>query len=277
MDIAWLANYPLLTIAANLTGVVGFALAIFFYFRSKEKVVLRYNIAEKLLIQPSTKLPFDMDVPLSWNGKPVTQLTRTFILVSNTGNRLVERSDIVGVPSLQVAGTSEIINAELVFSDDPGSQVAVKDGSSNLRSFDFEFLRARDSFIIKVDHTGALNEIFPECKTKVGGPIKKSNQRAKIVLWSGFAVLLTGALGNAIWRTADFFPEEFSYNSKYNDAANYVFGSFTIGVVVVGAILISGSLIGLALSRLLRRGTKEPKRAWLVFIEISNNSKNALP
>jgi hypothetical protein len=126
MDIAWLANYPLLTVAANLTGVVGFGLAIFFYFRSKEKVVLSYNITEKLLIQPSTKLPFDMDVPLSWDGKQLTRLTRSFILVSNTGNQLVERSDIVGVSSLQVAGTSEIIKAEIVFSDDPGSQAAVK-------------------------------------------------------------------------------------------------------------------------------------------------------
>jgi hypothetical protein len=188
MDIAWLANYPLLTLAANLTGVVGFGLAIFFYFRSKEKFVLSYNITEKLLIQPSTKLPFDMDVPLSWNGKQLTRLTRSFILVSNTGNQLVERSDIVGVSSLQVAGTSEIIKAEIVFSDDPGSQAAVNSGSGNSRSFDFEFLRPRDSFIIKVDHTGALNEIFPECKTKAGGPIKKSNQRAKIIFWSVFAV-----------------------------------------------------------------------------------------
>jgi hypothetical protein len=277
MDLAWLANYPLLTVAANLTGVVGFALAIFFYFRSKEKVVLRYNIAEKLLIQPSTKLPFDMDVPLSWNGKQLTRLTRSFILVSNTGNRLVERSDIVGVSSLQVAGTSEIINAEIVFSDDPGSQAAVNSGSGNLRSFDFEFLRPRDSFIIKVDHTGALNEIFPECKTKAGGPIKKSNQRAKIISWSVFAVLIIGCLGNVIWRNSEVFPEDYSYNSKYNDVVNYIYGSFMIGFVVVLAMLIVGGLIGAVLSYVVRRGTKDTKRAWLVFIEISNNSKSALP
>jgi hypothetical protein len=127
-----------------------------------------------------------------------------------------------------------------------------------------------------VDHTGALNEIFPECKTKAGGPIKKSNQRTKIIFWSVFAVSIIGCLGNVIWRTSDF-PEDFSYNSKHNDAVNYVFGSFMVGFALVLAILIVGGLVGLVLSYFLRRGTKETKRAWVVFMEISNNSKGALP
>jgi hypothetical protein len=197
--------------------------------------------------------------------------------VTNTGNKLIESSDIVGTPSIQVADTSKIIEAQLVFSDDPGSQVVLSGATETLRSLDFEFLRPRDSFIIKLDHTGALNEVFPDCKTKAGGPIKKSNQKVKIIFWSVFAALIIGLLGNLIWRTSTFFPDSFSYNSKYNDAINYVFGSFMIGLAYVLAILVVGALFGSVLSYAFRRRTKATKRAWVVFMEISSNSKGALP
>jgi hypothetical protein len=127
-----------------------------------------------------------------------------------------------------------------------------------------------------LDHTGALNEAFPECKTKAGGPIKKSKQKIKIFFWSMFAILIIGALGNMIWRTADF-EGDLSYNSKFNDSITQIGGSFVVGLLFVLAIAIVGGLLGSVLSYLFRRGTKEPKRAWVVFMEISSNTKNSLP
>ena len=49
MDITWLANYPLLTVAANLTGVVGFGLAIFFYLRQKRNLLQRPDYRNLLI------------------------------------------------------------------------------------------------------------------------------------------------------------------------------------------------------------------------------------
>lgn len=276
MDLSWLANYPPLSIAANLTGVVGFGLAIFFYFRAKERFAISYKAAEKVLIQPSTSLPFDLDVPLSWNGTPVARLTRTYILITNTGNKLIERNDIVGIPSIRVSDNSEIIESELVVSDDPGSRASISSGSLGpMRAFDFEFLRPSDGFILKVDHTGALNELFIECKSKAGGPIKKVNQTIRAVFWAILLVLGIELLGYAIWPYSNL-PEPFSYQSSHTDAIEIVMASFLLGSAFIALLVLAIALVSFLLSLVTRKGKKENKRSWVVFVEIGNNSKNAL-
>lgn len=276
MDIATLTAHPLFNLGNGVIGFVGVVLAFYFYFKGKERFALSYTVVEKMLIQPSTKLPFDLDVPLSWNGKQLTRLTRTYILLKNTGNKLIERADIVGVPAVNVAASSQIIEADVVFSDDPGSQALINSGVTSARSFDFVFLRPSDAFIIRVDHTGALNELFVDCKTKAGGPIKKTNQTVRVFFGSVVGIILAIGLGNFIWRNSEF-PEFLQYNSPYNaDLFSTFLGSLLLGGISILVVIFTAA--GLAsLTTYLRRGSrKEVKRAWVVFTEISSNSKNAV-
>jgi hypothetical protein len=46
---------------------------------------------------------------------------------------------------MQVLQASKIIDAELVFSDDAGSQIAVSGGTNHSRIIDFEFIRPKES------------------------------------------------------------------------------------------------------------------------------------
>jgi hypothetical protein len=187
MGISELANNPLFSLFNGLVGFVGVALAVYFYFKAKERYTLSYKITERQLIKDSSLRPFDMDVPLNWGGHDVTRLTRSFIFIKNSGNKLIEGSDLSNAPSIQVLQDNKIIHAELVFSDDPGSQIIINAGTDNTRSLDFEFIRPADGCVIKVDHTGQSNEIFVECRTKPGGAIKKINDGPRAAL----ALLMT--------------------------------------------------------------------------------------
>ena len=88
-------------------------------------------------------------------------------------------------------------------------------------------------------------------------------------------MVAVGLLGNIVWRNSHF-PEPFDYSSS-NDLISYVFASYTVGSVLVLIPILIGGVLGAAISYAIRRGRKETKRAWVVFMEISNNTKNALP
>jgi hypothetical protein len=195
-----LASNPWLTVAANILGVASFVLGFIFYFRAKERFALTYLVSERTLIHSSTERPFDLNLALSWNGRPLPQLTRSYVLIRNTGNKLIEREDIVGQPSVRVG--AEIIDACIECSDDPGTQAQIVPvGDKRSGELNLEFLRPSDAIIIRIDHTGLVREIFVECHTKAGGPIKKNpaepgffiaaGSLAGLTLFAGFAEILS--------------------------------------------------------------------------------------
>jgi hypothetical protein len=275
MDLTTIASSPAFTVLCGLCTIFSTGIAFYFYFRSKERFALSYSVSEKKLIQASTLRPFDMNVPLSWNGHDVTRLTRSFILIQNTGNKLVQRTDIVGIPSVQVGEGSTIIDAGVIFADDAGSKVSLKESSINKRAFDLEFLRQKDGFILKIDHTGSLNELFVECKTMAGGSIKKINQTARVVIGLLIAVPMLCFLGNVIWRNVEL-PEPFGRKIANGDLLFDMVGSFFIGALALLGFVIVAGLIALLLSLLTKGTLTVNKRANLVFADISNNKKGSL-
>ena len=92
-----------------------------------------------------------------------------------------------------------------------------------------------------------------------------------------FCLLIIGCVGNIIWRKSAFFPEAFRHDSKCNDAANYVFGSFAVGFVFVTAIVIVAGLIGSVLSYVLRRGTRESAIRNICFFIVGIDKELSVP
>jgi hypothetical protein len=279
MGISELASNPLFNLFNGLVGFVGVALAVYFYFKAKERYTLSYKIAERQLIQASSLRPFDMDVPLSWGGHDVTRLTRSFILIENSGNKLIERSDLASPPSIQVLQDDKIIHAELIFSDDPGSQIVIDVGTNNSRSLGFEFIRPADACVIKVDHTGQLNEVFVECRTKAGGAIKKINDGPRVAIGLLMAFPVLWLVGYTVSEYVDFLlPEPFDRASisRYGGGWIQLYVSFVVGAVASFAALMGYVILALAVRFATKRTLVPQKRAANMFNLIGLNIKRAL-
>lgn len=276
--VEFLASYPYLTVAANLSGLIGLALAFFFYYRGKERFALTYRVAERLLIQSSSTLPFDMDVPLSRKGVEVSRLTRSFILVRNTGNKLIEWSDLVKTPLIKVGDPSSILDYELILADDPGTAVLLGPPEGSSRTLVFAFLRPGDGFILKIDHTGGINELYMDCRTKAGGPIKKVNEKAKGFLWAIAIVVALAVVGNLVWRNM-VFPavlEALNYEGHANGIFNAI-NSFLVGGLIAIVVALAALAIELIVMKLLgRSGAVKPKRAKDLFFWINANHKDGV-
>ncbi|VIO71257.1 hypothetical protein [Bradyrhizobium ivorense] len=277
MDLAALTSNPIFNLCNGLVGIVGVALAIYFYFKAKERYTLSYKVAERQLIQASSLRPFDMDVPLNWGGHDITRLTRSFILITNSGNKLVESSDISSVARIRVSDKSTIIEAKIVYADDPGSQILISGGDSSSRTLDFAFIREREGCIIKVDHTGFLNEVFVECRTKASGSIKKISDgpRAALTLLVGLPTMW--AIGSVILRYVDLpLPEPFDRASMATDATLQHVTPFLVGLLASVVVLFCYILLTMVVTYAKTRTFVRPKRAAEIFTNIGINLKRAL-
>lgn len=272
-----LGQNPWFSVLANSAGLVSFILGIVFYFKSKEKFAMAYFVAEKTLIDQPAKLPFDLDLPVSIAGTAVQRLTRTFVLIRNNGNKLIEPNDNVGLPSLAVGSASTILNFEVVMSDDPGSQFSLLTTATNSLDVRMNFIRPKEGFVIKVDHTGAQNELFVNWRTKIGGPIRKINLSARVALWLMLAVLSMPFLGvSVILALEQYLPSSPDRPSLTNtDLFGAILGSTLIGMMIWLSGLVIYGLCNLII-RMWRRfalGRAHSPTSFEIFSRASANAK----
>jgi hypothetical protein len=190
-----IATNPWIVVGSYVVGVAGIVLACVFYYTQIEKFILSYEICERTLMRVSESRPFDLDFPLVSKGREIEQLTRSYVLITNVGNKLIELNDVVGGLAIKTINEdAKVISAKIVGYDDPGSQVQIAAGD-DVGELKFEFLRPEDGFIVKVDHTGSTNEVFVEGRTKIGGAIKRANSGAMGAFAFVLLVFTTGAIG----------------------------------------------------------------------------------
>jgi hypothetical protein len=200
-----IATNAWVVVASYIVGILGIFLSFAFYFAGREQFTMIYRVCERTLLSPKSR-SFDMDIPVLFDGREITKLTRSYVLIENIGNKLMEAKDIVERATIKIANGSSINRTEVVHADDPGSQLQITADETidNVREIKFDFLRVADSFIIVIDHTGSTSELFVECNTKAGGAIRDPSSDAPMepLKYTGLLLLL-GSIGSAIVLTIE--------------------------------------------------------------------------
>jgi hypothetical protein len=244
-------------VLSGACSIVAIALAFVFYFRSKERYTLSYSISGRVLLQPSKK-PYDIDLPLSFAGRPISRLSRTFLLVQNHGNKLIETKDLASPSMIECKGEGELLAVKIVKVDDPASDLRLAFGADGRAKLDFAFLRPGDGFLIRVDHTARPDDLFLACKTKQAGPIRRFAASGRgIFLVLLMFVLLSFLVG---WGVKQF-EEVSTLLNEATDQSNLIvsFGSslyigFMLLLMVLVVMLATGSVLYVARWRLLGSG-----------------------
>jgi hypothetical protein len=67
MDIGSLKSNPLFNLFNGVIGILGVALAVYFYWKGRERFTLRYQVIERTIIERKLeRRPFDLDGPITW-------------------------------------------------------------------------------------------------------------------------------------------------------------------------------------------------------------------
>lgn len=150
-------------------GAVGIILAVYFYRRTILGARLVYQKrALRLIGKDKGELPAEVEI--RFRGRIVERLTKTFVVLWNSGRLTVDGSQIVGGDPLRVefAEGSEILEARVLRSTRPVNGIRLEDfGQLGKAVIAFEFLDAGDGAVLEFLHTSS--ERFPKILGSVKG------------------------------------------------------------------------------------------------------------
>jgi len=271
MDIAAFTNNPYFNLFNGVVGVVGVGLAFYFYFRSKESYQTSYNVAERVVVQPTERtLPFELDNPVEIDGRKITQLTRTYICIRNIGNKLIDGADIVGTSTIRSMSNSEIMSASVVFVEDAGSNPTLIRQSNSSVDIKFDFLRPNEGMIVRLDHLGLTNEVYLNLKTKHGGPIsRESGRTARILVRTALATILVSG-GGAFLPL--FFSKSgiFGVDAESMELLSIAFISFML-ICMVGLTIVMMILLLAGVVQILKGAHRKKAHVVLEHIRANNH------
>ncbi len=141
----------------SLIGLVGIALAVVMYVRSKKIARTAYQCASLQLIgKDESNLPDE--VVVTYKGISVSRLAKTMMVLWNNGTEVVDRKDIVDSDPVLIIFTEEvrILSYSVIkrTRDVNGLSLSRFDGVGNILKVDFDYLDPGDGFLIEVLHDG---------------------------------------------------------------------------------------------------------------------------
>lgn len=140
-------------------GFIGVALAVYFYFKSKQVARLALQ-SEEIAVVGSATSAFDQHLEIRFGGEIVQRVTKTRAIIWNSGNMTIEGSRIAESDPLRavVGDQSQILKVELVHQSRPVNDVkfTIDKGQAH---FSFDFLDQNDGFVVEFIHSGTRREL----------------------------------------------------------------------------------------------------------------------
>lgn len=142
-----------------VVGLIGIVLTVFFYFKSKSRKLLEYQInSTELITKDVANIP---NLKVFVGGEPTSDLTSTTVEFTNMGNAPISYSDIASKAPIQITSSGQFFNASDIKSahfksDNEYLNQSVEAEDSKIK-ISFEYLKPKQFFSITVLHSGQIS------------------------------------------------------------------------------------------------------------------------
>lgn len=156
----------------SICSIVSFVFAIYTWFKGKEKKEFSYSLVSNAIIRGGERQ--DTALKVTYNGIEIKDLTSTKIAIWNSGNKVLNKSDMVTEKELTVSVSEgkEILALEIVAQSDETNQFLLTKPTDNAQSISFDYVDVNEGAVVQVFHTGFNDDITVEGKIKGGRPIR---------------------------------------------------------------------------------------------------------
>lgn len=190
-------NSTITWIILSFCTVASLAYAIITGVKGKKRKQFTYAKKSNYIIQNKVKTIEKLD--LKFDGKSIDVLTISTIVIWNSQNTEIRREDIVSEYELSINSedNTEILDAKIIYENEPANKFSIKKLSSKKVVFDFEYVDRKEGFVVQIFHTGKSNSLKVDCKIKGGESIKQyqnisfSNNSSKVKKVRIFALIGT--------------------------------------------------------------------------------------
>lgn len=155
-----------------IIAIVGFAYAFISQRINKEKKEFSYCLKSNHLIR-GKRSKFEK-LSITYNGQQIEDLCVSKFTVWNSGNRTLNRTDMVDGKELtiSVADECKVLDVELIACSEETNNFSVKIENEQTVKVLFEYADKKEGVVIQIIHTGNDEDIQIDCKIKGGNPIK---------------------------------------------------------------------------------------------------------
>ncbi len=195
------------SIGGFVVGILGIVLAVVFYLKGKSKKILAYRINSNHQIRSylSETVP---ELKILFNNKPISELTRTTITFTNSGNQTITSNDFAEQGKLVIKASKCFLDNEANFwinKDNKNSAVSIKLLGENLLWVYFDFLKEKESVKVTFYHEGNI-DILGDLKS--GKILEKMNTEDIIISFYSILIAIIIVCFALYWLFSRLFPIE---------------------------------------------------------------------
>ncbi|MBK7380317.1 MAG: hypothetical protein IPJ03_15240 [Ignavibacteriales bacterium] len=159
----------ILNVISLFVGLLGILLAVIFFVKSIKKKIPYYEVNSFNII--STKLEKKInDIEIFYKGQKVTSVTVSKIVIWNSGNETIRKSDIPETNkfTIDIEEDYEIYNYEILSITDSDCTLELKQETEGI-VLDFNYLEPNQGFVVKLTHSGNNSNCLSLTGKVIGG------------------------------------------------------------------------------------------------------------
>ena len=157
-------------------AILSFIYAIVCQQKNKERKEFSYSLKSNSLIR-GKKSKFEK-LAITYDGKEIDSLCTSKFVIWNSGNKILNHSDMVESKELTISVSDEcrILDVEIITCSERTNQFNVKIENEKAVKIFFEYADKKDGIVIQIIHTGTSDDIHIDCKIKGGKTIRNINK-----------------------------------------------------------------------------------------------------
>lgn len=173
MTLERLMQNPYAWTILSVCTIAAFIFAIYTWVTGKRKKEISHIYSTYEVVKAGKSIVPELQ--LLFQGKSIENLTITRYAIWNSGNEVLNPSDIVDVKPLTITSRSDnahILDAKIVKQSDDTNMFKIVKKDDKYIEIKFDYMDRRNGIILQVLHTGVASELKVDCKIKGGKQLK---------------------------------------------------------------------------------------------------------
>lgn len=178
MNIKKLMENPYAWAVLSMCTIVALIFAIYTWFAGKKKKEISYFKSTFKVVKAGKSVIPKLD--LLYDGQNIDDLTITKYAIWNSGNEVLNWSDIVIVSPLRIiCNNAKILDVQIIEQSDETNAFKILDKKDNYVKIEFDYVNINDGIVIQILHTGDAADIDVDCRIKGGRKPRNFNHNLK--------------------------------------------------------------------------------------------------
>lgn len=167
---------PYAWLGLSLLSVFSVIFAIYTWRKGQSRKEFSYSFVSHSIVRDGNKL--DPAIKVTFNGTELNNLTSTRFVIWNSGNQVINSSDMVREKGITITAADgvEILSVEIVGRSDETNKFYLSGGLESTQCLSFDYVDKQEGVVLQIFHTGLNDDLSMSCKIKGGKQVRNANK-----------------------------------------------------------------------------------------------------